>query len=143
MSVDPFALPRFGCVKVKDHDRAYQLRLEQLTLKNVSKIFNLIPDTILLVSTDGTVALPDERGRFSDVGDMGSDKWTVEGTESSNRSSGSAFLSTPSGPGPSGRAASGNSGSKPSVFFPARGPSVSTGSSGSNKTLPVRVIPTV
>ena len=115
MSVDPFALPRFGCVKVKYHDRAYQLRLEQLTLKNVSKIFNLIPDTILLVSTDGT--------RFSDVDDMGSDEWTVEGTESSNRSSGSAFLSTPSGPGPSGRAASGNSGVAvyfiPPIFYPA------------------------
>ena len=84
MSVDPFALPRFGCVKVKYHDRAYLLRLEELTLKNVSKILKLILNTILLVSTD-------ERGRFSDVDDMGSDEWTVEGTESSNRSSGSAF----------------------------------------------------
>ena len=84
MSVDPFALPRFGCVKVKYHDRADLLRLEELTLKNVSKILKLILNTILLVSTD-------ERGRFSDVDDMGSDEWTVEGTESSNRSSGSAF----------------------------------------------------
>lgn len=69
-------------------------------MKNVAKIFNLVPDTILLVSTDGTVALPNEYGHFSDIDE--SDEWNVEGSESTKRTSGSFNLvgRKPS-PGPS------------------------------------------
>ena len=63
--------------------------MEQLTVKNIAKILNLVPDTILLVSADGTIAFPDEHGRFSDRDDVGSDEWAVEGSETSKRQSGS------------------------------------------------------
>ena len=85
-----FSIPRFGCVKLKHLDKSYQLCQEQLTVKNVAKIFNLVPDTILLVSTDGTVALPNEYGRFSDIDEC--DEWNVEGSESTKRTSGSFTL---------------------------------------------------
>ena len=81
-----FSVPQFGCVKLKYLDKSYQLRQEQLTVKNVAKIFNLVPDTILLVSTDGTVALPNDYGHFSDVDEC--DEWNVEGSESTKRTSG-------------------------------------------------------
>lgn len=81
-----FSTPRFGCVKLIHLDKSYQLRQEQLTVKNVAKIFNLVPDTILLVSTDGTVALPNEYGHFSDTDEC--DEWNVEGSESTKRTSG-------------------------------------------------------
>ena len=134
-----FSLPRFGCVKISYQEKSYQLRMEQLTIKNIAKILNLVPDTILLVSVDGTVAFPDEHGRFSDIDDVGSDEWAVEGSETSKRQSGSLTTT----PGHSGGAGTGNLGSqkkwKPSIF-PARGTgggASNSSGSGSSKTLPV------
>ena len=90
--------------------------MEQLTVTNIAKILNLVPDTILLVSVDGTVAFPNENGRFSDIDDVGSDEWAVEGSETSKRQSGSLTTT----PGHSGGAGTGNLGSqkkwKPSNF---------------------------
>ena len=95
-----FGIPHFGCVKLKNLDKSYQLRQEQLTGKNVAKIFNLVPDTILLVSTDGTVALPNEYGHFSDIDE--SDEWNVEGSKSTKRTSESfTLVGRKPSPGPS------------------------------------------
>ena len=69
-------------------------------MKNVAKIFNLVPDTILLVSTDGTVALSNEDGHFSDINEC--EEWNVEGSESTKRTSGSfTFVGRKPSPGPS------------------------------------------
>jgi hypothetical protein len=125
-----FSLPRFGCVKVKHLKKSYQLRLEQLTVKNVAKIFNLVPDTILLVSSDGTVALPNEYGHFSDMDEC--DEWSVEGSESTKRTSGPfAFVgrSTPSASGFVSASLTGSSKWKPSLFS-GRSSVAATSSSG-------------
>ena len=75
-----------------------------------------MPDTVLLVSTDGTVALPDELGRFSDIDEC--DEWVVEGSESSKRTAGSSMLMVrnSNSPGPSGRNGGGLPKWKPSLF---------------------------
>ena len=46
--------------------RSLQLRPEQLTVSNVAKTFRLIEDTIILVSEQGTIAIPED-GAFVDV----------------------------------------------------------------------------
>ena len=117
-------LPRFGCVKIKHHDKSYQLRLEQLTVKNVAKIFNLVPDTILLVSTDGTVALPNEYGYFNDIDEC--EEWVVEGSESTKRTSGPfTMLNAGSTPSPTGNLPS-TSKWKPSSFSGKSGISITS-----------------
>ena len=80
-----FRLPRFNCVNVTYKEKNYQLRIEQLTTKNISKIFNLIPDTVVLVSADGAVSLPDDHGKFADVDEVTDHEWAVQGAESSKR----------------------------------------------------------
>ena len=97
-----FTLPRLGFVKVRRNEKSYQLRIEQLTIQNICKIFNnLIPDTVLLVSSHGTVALPDDLGHFCDVDEWREDDdWEVQGTEArpetSKRISPSPLLGTTS-----------------------------------------------
>ena len=57
------------------------MRPSQLTTTNIARAFRLIPDTIILVSDRGKVALPTD-GVFDDV-----DKcftWTVEGDKATN-----------------------------------------------------------
>ena len=61
-------LPRMGCIDLKYKERSYQLRVDQLTTRNIAKLFNLVPDTIVLISVDGVVSLPDDNGSF-DVDD--------------------------------------------------------------------------
>ena len=99
MSLDAVLhLPRFNCVNVAYKDKTYELRTEQLTTKNVSKVFNLIPD-VILVSANGTVSLPDDHGKFSDVDDSIDHKWTVQGVESSKRVAGSVSPTRAGGSG--------------------------------------------
>ena len=81
----PFQLSRVGCVRIRSGDKVYQLRVDQLSVHNVSRIFNFIPDTVLLVSSEGTVAFPDEHGQFCDVDDWLDEEWEVQGTEASKR----------------------------------------------------------
>ena len=58
--------------------RTLQMRPGQLSVANIAKTFRLIPDTIILVSERGTVAIPDgEDGIFSDIDSF--DVWKVEG----------------------------------------------------------------
>lgn len=76
--------------------RTLQLRQDQLTINAISRAFRLIPETVLLISERGTVAIPDD-GVFSDVDEMYT--WTVEGDKvtthsSSGRNSGPRLLST-------------------------------------------------
>ena len=59
--------------------------MDQLSVHNVSRIFNFIPDTVLLISSEGTVAFPDEHGQFCDVDDWLDEEWEVQGTEASKR----------------------------------------------------------
>ena len=56
--------------------RTLQLRPNQLTVDTISRAFRLIPETILLISDRGTIAVPQE-GEFSDVDELYS--WAVEG----------------------------------------------------------------
>jgi hypothetical protein len=63
-----FRLP--SQVKIQYGDRILQFRPEDVTVTSLSKIFHLIPDTIILISEDGTVCVPqDQTGRF-DVEDF-------------------------------------------------------------------------
>ena len=60
--------------------RTLQLRSDQVTVNNVARTFRLIPETIILVSDSGTVAIPDENGCFPDLDPLL--RWTVEGDKS-------------------------------------------------------------
>ena len=42
-----------------------KLKETQLDTKFIGKLFNVYPDCVLLLSVDGTVEGPDEKGRFS------------------------------------------------------------------------------
>ena len=72
--------------------RTLQLRSDQVTVNNIARTFRLIPETIILVSDSGTVAIPDETGSFSDVDSLLG--WTVEGDKSS-RSQAALFSGQP------------------------------------------------
>lgn len=63
--------------------RTLQLRSDQVTVNNIARTFRLIPETIILVSDTGTVAIPDENGSFSDLDSFSLLGWTVEGDKSS------------------------------------------------------------
>ena len=64
--------------------RTLQLRSDQLTVSNIARTFRLIPETIILVSESGTVAIPDgENGVFPDLNS--SLTWVVEGDKSTFR----------------------------------------------------------
>ena len=61
--------------------RMLQLRSDQLTVSNIARTFRLIPETIILISESGTVAIPDgENGVFPDLDS--SLMWVVEGDKS-------------------------------------------------------------
>ena len=75
--------------------RTLQLRSDQVTVNNIARTFRLIPETIILVSDSGTVAIPDDNGSFSDVDSLLG--WTVEGDKSSR--SQAAFVSGQSSAG--------------------------------------------
>ena len=51
-------------IEVYCEGRKLQLRKDQLTVANLSKLSNICPDTIYLTSEDGFVALPNSDGRF-------------------------------------------------------------------------------
>ena len=68
-------------INVTFEGRSLQLRPDQLTVDVLSKVFHLIPETILLVSDVGTIATADE-GIFAGVN--GLYIWTVEGTKATN-----------------------------------------------------------
>ena len=69
-------------VDISFEGRSLQLRMDQITVNNLAKTFRLIPQTVILVSTCGTVALPDsDDGLFFDLDPTLS--WTVEGDRSS------------------------------------------------------------
>ena len=73
--------------------RNLQLRVDQITVNNLTKTFRLIPQTVILVSTCGTVALPDVNdGLFYDLDPTLS--WTVEGDKSSTSRPGQLMQST-------------------------------------------------
>ena len=83
-------------IDVSFEGRTLQLRQDQLTLNTISRAFRLVPETVLLVSERGTVAIPVD-GVFKDVDEMYT--WTVEGDKvtshsSSGRNSGPRQLST-------------------------------------------------
>ena len=71
-------------VDISFEGRSLQLRMDQITVNNLAKTFRLIPRTVILVSTCGTVALPDSDGLFFDLDSTLS--WTVEGDKSSHGS---------------------------------------------------------
>ena len=67
--------------------RSLQLRMDQITVNNLAKTFRLIPQTVTLVSTCGTVALPDGLLDFTL-------SWMVEGDKSSHGSTSQLLQST-------------------------------------------------
>jgi hypothetical protein len=67
-------------VDISFEGRSLQMRPSQLTTTNIARAFRLIPDTIILVSDRGTVALPPEV--FDDVDECYT--WTVEGDKATN-----------------------------------------------------------
>ena len=68
-------------VDISFEGRSLQMRPSQLTTTNIARAFRLIPDTIILVSDRGTVALPTD-GVFDDVDECYT--WTVEGDKATN-----------------------------------------------------------
>ena len=63
-------------IDVTFENRTLQLRQNQLTVDNISRAFRLIPETVLLISDRGTVAIPQE-GVFNNVDELYN--WVVEG----------------------------------------------------------------
>jgi hypothetical protein len=63
-------------ISVTYEGRSLQMRPDQLTVEVLSKVFRLIPQTMLLVSDVGTIATADE-GVFTNVDAVYT--WTVEG----------------------------------------------------------------
>lgn len=60
---------------VERDEKTVKLKLSQLTVQILSKIFGLFPETILLLSDDGYVETADSEGRFHDVDDL--PHWTI------------------------------------------------------------------
>ena len=58
MSDDDFV----SLIEVHCKGRRLHLRRDQLTVANLSKLSNIAPDTIYLISDDDFVALPDNEG---------------------------------------------------------------------------------
>jgi len=71
-SDDPYKL-----FTVERDGKSLKLKEKQLTTVVLLRVFNLFPETILLVSEDGYVELPDEEGYFVAVDDLPT--WTVTG----------------------------------------------------------------
>lgn len=71
----PFQLSDYQLVDLSYSGRSLQMRPSQLT-SNIARVFRPIPETIILVSEQDTVALPQD-GVFHDVDDCYT--WTVEG----------------------------------------------------------------
>ena len=69
-------------IDVMFEERTLQLRPDQLSVNNLAVAFRLIPETIILVSSCGTVAISED-GLFGDVDPLYS--WTVEGDKATNR----------------------------------------------------------
>ena len=63
-------------------DRTLQLLPDQLSVNNLAVAFRLIPETIILVSSCGTVAISED-GLFGDVDPLYT--LTVEGDKATNR----------------------------------------------------------
>lgn len=68
-------------IKVTFEGRSLKIRPDQLTIDVLSKVFHLIPETILLVSDVGTIATAD-KVFFADVDSLYT--WTVEGAKATN-----------------------------------------------------------
>ena len=67
-----------------------RLRASQMRIATLGKIFNIFPQSLFLVGSDGTVATPDEEGDFETY-DMSQDtEWTVSGDSSKPTGSHSA-----------------------------------------------------
>ena len=67
---------------VKDKTLSVRLRCTQMTAETISKIFNVFPQSIVLVGDYGTVATLDENGDFS-LYEMSTDVvWSVNGNSS-------------------------------------------------------------
>ena len=59
-------------------DKRVKLKKEQLTTNVLAKIFDIFPDTIILISDDGYVATANSKGVFEDLDDI--PIWTCQGT---------------------------------------------------------------
>ena len=59
-------------------DKRVKLKKEQLTTNVLAKIFDIFPDTIILISDDGYVATANSKGFFEDLDDI--PIWTCQGT---------------------------------------------------------------
>lgn len=102
-----------------------QLRSDQITVNNIARTFRLIPQTIILVSESGTVAIPDgEDGAFPDLDSFLT--WKVEGDKSTFRNQ-SGPLAFQAGP-PSGNNPPSKERWKPQPFSRNPGSSSATGS---------------
>ena len=65
-----------GMISVAYEGRSLQMRRDQLTIEVLSKVFRLVPETVLLVSNVGTIATAED-GVFKNVDALYA--WTVEG----------------------------------------------------------------
>ena len=80
-----------GQVKVLHGSRTLQIRHDDLTTRNLARIFHLVPETIILISVDDIAVVPDDNGKFCDVDEFVD--WKVEGDPSSLGQSGSRNIS--------------------------------------------------
>ena len=79
-------------IQIQFEARKLQIRPENLTVKSLAKIFHIVPETVILISAEGTVSVPDDEGKFGSLTE--SSLWTVEGDPSSFGQSGSKVLTT-------------------------------------------------
>ena len=98
-------------IKVQYGHRKLQFHPEDITVSSISRIFHLIPETIVLISEEGTVCVPDSAGKF-EVNEFL--EYKVEGDVSTIGTSGMTSLQISEQPSTSG--ASNTSRWKPKAF---------------------------
>jgi len=77
----------FNQVKIQHLDKPpLSFKFENVTVKSLARIFHLVPDTIILISSDGTVCVPSDDGNFEVELYM---DYRVEGDQSTLGTSGS------------------------------------------------------
>lgn len=67
---------------LRNEKLSVKLRDTQMTAATIAKIFNVFPQSIVLVGADGTVATPDSNGDFSFLELSCETSWTVNGDPS-------------------------------------------------------------
>ena len=68
-------------VQMEGKDRKFKLKRSQMTCETLSKIFKLVPLSIILYGSDDTVVVPNSSGVFTGIRIHDTNTWTVSGDD--------------------------------------------------------------